>query len=249
MGGGYLPQTFPQVLGALSVLLAFVNVSGGFVITKRMLDMFRRPTDPPEYPWLYAIPGVLFGGGYIAAVSTGMAGLVQAGYLVSSVLCIGSLTGLASQTTARSGNLMGILGVGSGVLASLVAVGFPMETLIQCLAVAGVGSLAGGLIGRRITPTELPQTVAALHSVVGLAAVLTSIGSVMAAIEHVDMLHMITGYLGVLIGGVTFTGSIVEFLKLAGRMSSRPKILPGRHLINGGMLATNMVRPRLAFCL
>ena len=240
MGGGYLPQTLPQTLGALSVLLAFVNVSGGFVITKRMLDMFRRPTDPPEYPWLYAIPGVLFGGGYLVAASTGMAGLVQAGYLVSSILCIGSLTGLASQTTARTGNLLGILGVGSGVLASLTAVGFDPATLIQCLGVAGIGSLVGGLIGRRITPTELPQTVAALHSVVGLAAVLTSIGSVMAAINHIDMLHMVTGYLGVLIGGVTFTGSIVAFMKLAGRMSSRPKALPGKHLINSGMLATNV---------
>ncbi|EMC91728.1 hypothetical protein BAUCODRAFT_79718 [Baudoinia panamericana UAMH 10762] len=240
MGGGYLPQTIPQAMGALSVLLAFVNVTGGFVITKRMLDMFRRPTDPPEYPWLYAIPGLLFGGGYIAAASTGMAGLVQAGYLVSSVLCIGSLTGLAAQTTARSGNLMGMLGVGSGVLASLAAVGFAPETLIQCLAVAGIGSLLGGLIGRRITPTELPQMVAALHSVVGLAAVLTSIGSVMAAIDHLDALHMVTGYLGVLIGGVTFTGSIVAFMKLSGRMSSRPTILPGRHLVNGGMLAANI---------
>lgn len=241
MGGGYLPQTLPQFLGAASVLLAFVNVSGGFVITKRMLDMFRRKTDPPEYPWLYAIPGVLFGGGFIAATTTGMAGLVQAGYLVSSVLCIGSLTGLASQATARTGNLMGILGVGSGVLASLAAVGFAPETLIQCLSIAGIGSLIGGLIGRRITPTGLPQTVAALHSVVGLAAVLTSIGSVLAVVSHdVDTLHLVTGYLGVLIGGVTFTGSIVAFLKLAGKMSSRPTILPGRHLINGGMLTANV---------
>jgi H+-translocating NAD(P) transhydrogenase len=113
MGGGVLPQTFPQVLGALSVLLAFVNVSGGFVITKRMLDMFKRmfgllllplisysdnhlnisgKSDPAEYPWLYAIPGILFGGGYIAAASTGMAGLVQAGYLASSLLCIGEIS-------------------------------------------------------------------------------------------------------------------------------------------------------------
>lgn len=240
MGGGYLPQTFPQALGALSVLLAFINVSGGFVITKRMLDMFRRPTDPPEYPWLFAIPGVLFGGGYLFAASTGMAGLVQAGYLASSLLCIGSLTGLGSQATARSGNMLGILGVGSGVLASLTAVGFAPATLVQCLSVAGIGSVIGAVIGRRITPTELPQMVAALHSVVGLAAVLTSIGSVMAAIQHLDMLHMVTGYLGVLIGGVTFTGSIVAFMKLAGRMSSRPTHLPGRHLINSGMLAANV---------
>lgn len=105
MGGGYLPTTIPEMLGAASVLLAFMNVSGGFVITKRMLDMFKRksfpflailhtklyagPTDPPEYPWLYAIPAAVFGGGFIAAASTGMAGLVPAGYLVSSILCIG----------------------------------------------------------------------------------------------------------------------------------------------------------------
>ncbi|KIW52891.1 NAD(P)(+) transhydrogenase (AB-specific), alpha subunit, variant [Exophiala xenobiotica] len=239
MGGGYLPETVPQVLGALSVLLAFVNVSGGFVITKRMLDMFKRPTDPPEYPWLYAIPGVVFGGGFIAAASTGMAGLVQAGYLVSSLLCIGSISGLASQATARTGNLLGILGVLSGILASLAAVGFSPEVLTQFGAIAAVGALAGALIGRRITPTELPQTVAALHSVVGLAAVLTSIGSVLAHVSDVSTLHMVTAYLGVLIGGITFTGSIVAFLKLAGRMSSRPTILPGRHLINSSLLAAN----------
>jgi NAD(P) transhydrogenase len=240
MGGGYLPGTIPQALGALSVLLAFVNVSGGFVITRRMLDMFKRPTDPQEFPWLYAVPGILFGTGFIAAASTGMAGIIQAGYLVSSVLCISSLSGLAAQTTARQGNLLGILGVSSGILASLAAAGFSPEVLAQFGGLAAIGGIAGALIGRRISPTDLPQTVAALHSVVGLAAVLTSIGSVMAHIQDISMLHMVTAYLGVLIGGVTFTGSIVAFLKLAGRMSSKPLRLPGRHLINTGLLAANV---------
>src|ERR1700743_1422164 len=95
-------------------------------------------------------------------------------------------------------------------------------------------------IGRRITPTGLPQTVAALHSVVGLAAVLTSIGSVMAHVSDLTMLHMVTAYLGVLIGGVTFTGSIVAFMKLAGKMSSKPLQFRGRHALNSGMLATNL---------
>ena len=239
MGGGYLPETLPQAFGAASVLLAFANIGGGFVITKRMLDMFKRPTDPPEYPWLYAVPGVLFGGGYLAAAATGMAGLVQAGYLVSSILCISSISGLSAMNTARQGNMLGILGVSSGVLASLAAVGFPPAVLAQFGGLAGLGALTGALIGRRITPTELPQTVAALHSVVGLAAVLTSIGSVMAHIANVSMLHLVTGYLGVLIGGVTFTGSIVAFMKLAGRMSSRPLQLPGKHVINSGLLAAN----------
>ncbi|KAG6009937.1 hypothetical protein E4U21_000708 [Claviceps maximensis] len=240
LGGGYLPGTIPQLFGALSVLLAFINVGGGFVITKRMLDMFKRPTDPPEYPSLYAIPAAVFGGGFLAAASTGVAGLVQAGYLISSVLCIGSLSGLASQATARMGNMLGILGVGSGVLASLLAVGFPPEVLTQFAGLAALGTLAGMLIGKRITPTDLPQTVAALHSVVGLAAVLTSIGSVLTDFTDISTLHMVTAYLGVLIGGITFTGSLVAFMKLAGKMSSRPTILPGRHVINGGLLATNM---------
>ncbi|KAK7752165.1 hypothetical protein SLS62_005909 [Diatrype stigma] len=212
MGGGYLPETFPQALG---------------------------PTDPPEYPWLYAIPGVLFGGGFIGAAATGAAGLVQAGYMVSSILCISSISGLASQATARRGNLLGILGVASGVLASLLAVGFTPEVLTQFGALAGIGSVLGFVIGKRITPTSLPQTVAALHSVVGLAAVLTSIGSVMADLDHITTLHLVTAYLGVLIGGITFTGSLVAFMKLAGKMSSKPLMLPGRHLINSGMLATN----------
>lgn len=240
MGGGYLPETIPQALGALSVLLAFVNVSGGFVISKRMLDMFRRPTDPPEYPLLYAIPAVLFGGGFIAAASTGMAGLVQAGYLVSSILCMTSLSGLASQATARRGNYLGILGVFTGILASLAVVGFTPEVLTQFTGLATVGTIAGLVIGRRITPTSLPQTVAALHSVVGLAAVLTSIGSVLAHDGDISTLHMVSAYLGVLIGGVTFTGSIVAFLKLAAKMSSKPLALPGRHLVNSTLLGANV---------
>lgn len=240
MGGGYVPTTFPEYLGAASVLLASVNVAGGFVITKRMLDMFKRPTDPPEYPWLYAVPALVFGGGFIAAASTGMAGLVQAGYLVSTLLCMGSISGLASQQTARRGNIFGILGVASGILASLAAVGFSAENLTQFATVAGVGAVVGTLIGRRITPTGLPQTVAALHSVVGLAAVLTSIGSVMVDVADISTLHMVTAYMGVLIGGVTFTGSIVAFLKLAGRMSSRPLALPGRHLVNSTLLGGNI---------
>jgi NAD(P) transhydrogenase len=139
------------------------------------------------------------------------------------------------------GNMLGMLGVGTGVLASLLAAGFSPEVLAQFGGLATMGILAGFLIGKRITPTDLPQTVAALHSVVGLAAVLTSIGSVMADVAHASTLHMVTAYFGVFIGGITFTGSIVAFMKLAGRMSSRPTILPGRHVINTGLMAGNVV--------
>jgi NAD(P) transhydrogenase len=129
-----------------------------------------------------------------------MAGLVQAGYLASSILCISSLQGLASQATARQGNMFGMLGVGSGILASLGAVGFATPVLAQFGMVAGIGGIIGLMIGRKTTATDLPQTVAALHSVVGLAAVLTSFGSVMAHIGDISTLHLVSGYLGVLIG-------------------------------------------------
>lgn len=80
-----------------------------------------------------------------------------------------------------------------------------------------------------------------LHSVVGLAAVLTSIGSVLDNISHASTLHLVTAYLGVVIGGITFTGSIVAFLKLAGRMSSKPLMLPGKHIINSAVLGANAI--------
>lgn len=120
-----------------------------------------------------------------------------------------------------------------------MAVGFPPALLAQFVGVATIGGTIGGVIGRRITATELPQMVAALHSVVGLAAVFTSIASVLADPSHVSTLHQVSAYLGVVIGGITFTGSIIAFLKLAGKMSSRPLMLPGRHLINASLLGAN----------
>ena len=114
------------------------------------------------------------------------------------------MSGLGSQVTARQGNALGILGVGSGVLASLGAVGFPPEVITQFGVVAGVGALVGTIIGRRVTATELPQTVALLHSIVGLSAVLTSIGSVLQDPAHLSTLHSVTAYLGVVIGDFIF---------------------------------------------
>ncbi len=198
------------------------DIFGGFLITKRMLDLFRRPTDPPDYAYLYAVPAVVFGGGFVWGASTGVAGLVQAGYFVSTLLSIGALSGLSSQVshesrcnlsaelsgfqvTARAGNSLGMLGVFAGVLSTLGAVGFSPEVLGQFGALVVLGGGLGLAIGRVVTPMQLPQTVAALHSVVGLAAVMTSAGSVLAS-THLSSLHLITAYLGVLIGGITFTG-------------------------------------------
>ncbi|KAF3906448.1 hypothetical protein ABW20_dc0105801 [Dactylellina cionopaga] len=163
MGGGYFPGTFPQLLGALSVGLAFVNVSGGFVITKRMLDMFKRPTDPPEYGYLWAVPGLVFGTAFVASGLGGMDGLSTAGYLASSLLCIASISGLSSQVTARRGNILGMLGVAVGVLAAISSLDFSPQTMTQFAVLAALGGAVGAAIGFRITPTSLPQTVAGMY--------------------------------------------------------------------------------------
>ncbi|KAG8847075.1 hypothetical protein FRB91_000222 [Serendipita sp. 411] len=102
------------------------------------------------------------------------------------------------------------------------------------------GGSAGVWIGRRVTAMELPQTVAALHSVVGLAAVLTCIGSALSDLEHASALHLVLSYLGVIVGGITFTGSLVAFAKLSGRASSKPIKLFGGHWTNAGLLGTNI---------
>jgi len=94
MGGGFLPHTASQWLAAVSVLLANVNIFGGFVITKRMLDMFKRANDAPEHLHLYAIPGIAFGAAFVAAAMSGATGFIQAGYLASSLLCISSFVSL-----------------------------------------------------------------------------------------------------------------------------------------------------------
>ena len=113
-----------------------------------------------------------------------------------------------TKMTARSGNALGMLGVGIGILATLGAVDFAPEVLGQVAMVIALGGTVGLAIGRRVSPMQLPQTVAALHSVVGLAAVMTSAGSVLAvsAGHSHTLLHLTTAYLGVLIGGITFTG-------------------------------------------
>jgi NAD(P) transhydrogenase len=81
MGGGLVPTNLPQVLGATALTISTVNIAGGFLVTKRMLDMFKRPTDPPEYNYLYAIPGAIFTGGYVLSVLNGLPHVHQMTYL------------------------------------------------------------------------------------------------------------------------------------------------------------------------
>jgi len=240
MGGGVVPADVPQTLAAASVFISSINIAGGFKITARMLDMFRRPTDPPEYNYLYAVPGAVLTGGYLAGLAAGYQNLHQMAYLGSSLCCIGGIWGLSSQKTARLGNALGMVGVSSGIIATVGALQ-PSPALLTQMAVMGAsGGAIGAVIANRVAITDLPQLVAAFHSFVGLAAVLTSIGSYAADPSHFEHdpmgnVEKVSIFLGDFLGGVTFTGSLVAFGKLQGMLDSKPLSLPGKNAINMGM--------------
>lgn len=212
-----------------------------------MLDMFKRPTDLPEYTWLWALPAVAGLGTYGSLVMNGvnLGELHPMLYLVSSLFCIGAIGGLSSQQTSRIGNAYGMLGVSFGLAATLATLGVPYPVLAQIGAVSAIGAGLGLYKGSRVEVTELPQLVALFHSAVGLAAVLVSFASLM---EHpmidpptaMDIIHKVSVYLGTFIGGVTFTGSLVAYGKLQGLLGSNALNLPGKNFYNLAMAAATV---------
>lgn len=246
MGGGLLPHTSAQALAATAVLLSSVNIFGGFMTTKRMLDMFKRPTDPPEYNYLYGIPAAILIGGYGASYMAGIPEATQVTYLASGLCCIGGIWGLSKQSTARMGNALGMMGVSVGSVATiglLVNQGMSIEVFAQMGLLTAIGGTTGLAIGSRIAVTELPQLIAAFHSLVGVAAVTTSIASYLTHINHpevLDAVHMASIWTATFIGGVTTTGSIVAFGKLQGLMSSKGINLPGKNFINLSLAAASV---------
>ncbi|KAK0066389.1 NAD(P) transhydrogenase mitochondrial [Biomphalaria pfeifferi] len=246
MGGGYYPTNTLQTLAALAAFISSINIGGGFVVTKRMLDMFRRPTDPPEYQYLYGIPAISFLAGYGYCASTGTyPDIHQMAYLAASLCCVGALTGLSSQKTSRLGNTLGIIGVTSGVAATLGILKPTPELFTQMATCMGLGGLIGTVMAKRLEVTDLPQMVALFHSLVGAAAVLTCFANYLLEQPHFatdPAANVIKTFLflGTFIGGVTFTGSLIAFGKLQGILKSDPLLLPGRNLLNAGMLLGNV---------
>ncbi|XP_025779558.1 NAD(P) transhydrogenase, mitochondrial [Puma concolor] len=244
MGGHLYPSTTSQGLAALATFISSVNIAGGFLVTQRMLDMFKRPTDPPEYNYLYLLPAGTFVGGYLAALYSGY-NIEQIMYLGSGLCCVGALAGLSTQGTARLGNALGMIGVAGGLAATLGGLNPSPELLAQMSGAMALGGTIGLTIAKRIQISDLPQLVAAFHSLVGLAAVLTCIAEYIVEYPHfaVDAaanLTKIVAYLGTYIGGVTFSGSLVAYGKLQGILKSAPLLLPGRHLLNAGLLAASV---------
>ncbi|KAH0619983.1 hypothetical protein JD844_014464 [Phrynosoma platyrhinos] len=138
MGGSYLPSSIPQTLALLAAFVSSVNIAGGFLITQRMLDMFKRPTDPPEYNYLYLLPGSVFVGGYGMSLLSGYS-IEQMMYLGSGLCCVGALAGLSSQNTSRLGNALGMIGVAGGLAATLGALKPSPELLAQMSTAMAMG--------------------------------------------------------------------------------------------------------------
>ena len=153
MGGGYLPSSFPQALASIAVLISSINIAGGFVVTKRMLDMFKRKTDPEEHNYLYGIPAALSMAAIGAAYYSGTLSVYQMGYLAASLCCIGGITGLASQSTARVGNALGLIGISTGVVTALASLNFSAPLLTQALTLLTLGGTAGLILGKRVAVT------------------------------------------------------------------------------------------------
>jgi NAD(P) transhydrogenase len=226
VGGGVVPSTSAQVLGATATAISTVNIVGGFLVTKKMLDLFKREGDPDEHPELYAIPVVGTLGAYGIAGMSGLGDLAPVVSLASGLCCIGGIAGLAEQHTARLGNTLGQAGVTLGMGVTLGAMHPDPATALQIAGLLGVGGGAGYAIASKVGPTELPQTVAAFHSLVGVAAAATAVGEYVHLTENgpaaIDAVTNTSLYLATWIGGITATGSVVAFGKLNGNLGSAP---------------------------
>ncbi|MBD3780303.1 MAG: Re/Si-specific NAD(P)(+) transhydrogenase subunit beta [Micrococcales bacterium] len=181
---------------------------------------------------------------------------VQGVYLVAAVLFVLSLAGLSKQETARRGNLLGMVGMGLALAATVVlsldqSERSPLVTLLLIALVLVIGIAVGTWRARSVEMTQMPEMIAMLHSFVGIAAVLVGFNSYLTE-THADAVHLVEVFLGVLIGAVTFTGSVVAYLKLSAKMKSAPLTLPGRNWLNlgalvvsGGLMAWFLASPSL----
>ena len=168
---------------------------------------------------------------------------VALAYLIAGACFILALRGLSSPATSQRGNRLGMIGMGIAVVTTLLTHGF--ATIFEILGAIAVGGAIGLVTARRIQMTDMPQLVAAFHSLVGLAAVLVGVAAFLNPAsfqilqpDGLDIMKVsrIELGLGVAIGAITFSGSVIAFLKLNGNMSGKPILLPARHIINLGTL-------------
>ena len=169
--------------------------------------------------------------------------LITVAYLAAAVLFILALGGLSTNDTARRGNLFGMIGMAIAVLMTIAA--FASRHLEVLIVIMIAGGAIGLVLSRRVQMTQMPELVAILHSLVGLAAVLIGIASFLdATIQYSGVektIHEIEIYIGVGIGALTFTGSIIAYCKLSGIIGGQPLLLPARHWLNLAILVAVIV--------
>ena len=155
-------------------------------------------------------------------------------YLGASILFILALSGLSNQETARRGNYFGMSGMAIALLATIL--GIVTANYILMFACIAIGGVIGLVLAKKVEMTQMPELVAILHSLVGLAAVVVGFGTfldhsvVFSGVEKT--IHNVEIYLGILIGALTFSGSVVAYLKLSAKIGGKPLLLPGRHFLN-----------------
>ncbi|SSF48799.1 NAD(P) transhydrogenase subunit beta [Klebsiella pneumoniae] len=170
-------------------------------------------------------------------------GLVTAAYIVAAILFIFSLAGLSKHETSQQGNYFGIAGMAIALIATILG---PDAGNVGWIILAMViGGAIGIRLAKKVEMTEMPELVAILHSFVGLAAVLVGFNSYLqheTGMEQILVnIHLTEVFLGIFIGAVTFTGSVVAFGKLRGKISSRPLMLPNRHKLNLAALVVSFI--------
>ncbi len=163
-----------------------------------------------------------------------LSNLITVFYLVAAVLFILSLGGLSNQETARRGNLYGIVGMTLAVAATLLDP--RVESFTVLIGAVAIGGVLGGVAAVRVAMTSMPEMVAALHSFVGLAAVLVGLSTYLDPSHEPDLVHYAEIYLDVALGSLTFTGSVIAWAKLRGVLSGLPFLLPGRHVLNAALV-------------
>ena len=172
-------------------------------------------------------------------------GLVTVSYIAATILFILSLGGLSNPETARKGNFYGILGMTIAILATVAGPKVTSAGFVPLIVAMLIGGNIGIYAARKVKMTEMPELVALMHSLVGLAAVLVGFANYLdpsASLTGVERsIHEVEIYIGILIGAVTFSGSVIAFGKLSGKITGKPITLPGRHLFNLGLLIAAIV--------
>ena len=198
-----------------AIALATINMFGGFAVTRRMLRCSASKEDEN--------------------MTSSLSTVAYLGATILFILCLG---GLSNQETSRRGNLYGMIGMAVAVLATVFGAQVTAAGLPYIVAAMVVGAAIGLYAARIVQMTQMPELVALMHSLVGLAAMLVgyanfidpAVASSLTPAENT--IHEIEMYLGVLIGAVTFSGSVIAFGKLSARISGKPMLLPGRHWLN-----------------